>query len=157
MAFIETKPEIYNKDGDRMDMYFLRDMHTACHPYNYNSKHFVWDRYNVGLDTHFYTHNCMLEQMGKPSRKYGWLIESEKIVPNDYKIFERNPGLHQDFDAILTYDDKILNSIPNAIYLPYCAQVWFGTPRGGGIVTEDAHKNKTKNVSIISSDKLMCD
>ena len=79
------KPEIYNKSGQKMDIFFLRDMHTAHAPYEdvMVSKYFLWDRFDFGLKTHFYTHDAMLETMGTPDHKYGMLIESPAIVPND--------------------------------------------------------------------------
>ena len=34
----------------------------------------------------------MLETMGNPDKKYGFLLESKTIVPEDYKIFDKNKG-----------------------------------------------------------------
>ena len=151
-------PEIYNKKGERMDMFFIRDFHSAHNPYCLPNPptRFLWDRFNIALDTHFYSHDAMLETMGNPRHKYGMLIESRAIVPNDYKIFDKNPGLYKDFDAIFTYDFDILNIVPNAKFLPFCAQTWYGD-KGNGIVNPNAYKYKTKNVSIVSSDKLYCE
>lgn len=156
--FYPGKPEIYNKNGERMDIFFIRDMHFAHNPYylpNPPTK-FMWDRFNIGLDTHFYSHDSMLETMGKPKHRYGLLIESRAIVPNDYKIFERHPDLYKDFDAIFTYDADILDKIPNAKFFPACAEPWYGV-NGNGIAKPDAYKHKTKNTSIVSSDKTSCD
>lgn len=114
-----------------MDVYFLRDIHTAATPYYGMGKYFLWDRYNFGLKTHFYTHNSMLQTMGIPTRKFGLLIESPTIVPRDYKIFERHKGLEKEFDAIFTPHDCILNKIPNAVFYPHAAAPWYGN-RGGG-------------------------
>lgn len=149
-------PDIYNKDGQKMDMFFIRDIHSANSPYGFSSKYFMWDRYNIGLDTHFYTHNSMLESMGKPVNKYGLMIESKSIVPNDYLIFDKNKGLEKDFDAIFTYDEKLLNQLDNAKFLPICAQTWYDKEFGGGFLSSEAYKAKTKNISIVSSNKRMC-
>jgi hypothetical protein len=53
-------PEVYNSDGKKMEFYFLRDIHGAHLVYGYN-KYFEWDRYNFGLDTHFYTGRIFFE------------------------------------------------------------------------------------------------
>ena len=64
----DSPPEIYNKDGLAMYMFFIRDSHFA-HSIGPKSKYFIWDRYNIGLDTHFYTHKNMLKTMGKPKKQ----------------------------------------------------------------------------------------
>ncbi|MFQ6739669.1 MAG: hypothetical protein ACLRFJ_03315, partial [Alphaproteobacteria bacterium] len=75
---------------------------------------------------------------------------------DDYKIFDKNPGLYKDFDAIFTYDADVLAKIPNAKFFPSCAEPWYGSS-GRGIINPDAYNHKTKNVSIASSDKQSCD
>ena len=149
-------PEIYNEYGEKLYTCFIRDAQMAHAPYS-NGRYLFFDRFNIGLDTHFYTHECMLETMGKPTKRYGWLIESESILPYDYTIFERHPGLHKDFDAIFTYSDKILDTYENAKFLPGCAGIWYGTPTGGGELKEDAYASKTKNISLLSSAKASCE
>ena len=152
-----SKPNIYNADGQKMDTYFLRDYHSAHCPHSIemSSKYFLWDRFDFGLDTHFYTQNAMLETMGKPKNRYGMLIESPSIVPTDYLIFEKNKTLSEDFDLIFTYDDKILDKVKNAKFFPFFAAPWYGGDFGGKIIP-DGYKYKTKNVSIISANKRMC-
>jgi hypothetical protein len=142
-------PDMYNRDGNKIELFFIRDMHFAFDVYSY-SKYFQFDRYNFGLDTHFYTHNFMLETMGKPQRKYGELVESEIIVPDDYKIFEKNKGLENDFDLIFTYSDNILQAIKNARFVPYNFRPWY---KKDDINSHVNYKNKTKNISIIASGK----
>lgn len=153
-------PEIYNKDGDKMEVFFIRDYHFAHDPYLncfHKSKYILWDRFNFGLDTHFYTHHCVLETMGNPSGKYAWFFESESIVPGDYEIFDKNKGLNKDFDLIFTHSEKFLNKYDNARFLATLAKPWYGTVHGGGILTEEACNFKTKNISIVSSNKAFCD
>lgn len=154
---LEGLPDIYNGSGQKMELFFLRDKHMATHPYAYPPPtYFMFDRYNIGLDVHFYTHDAMLERMGSPSRRYGMLNESESIVPNDYNIFRQNKGLEKEFTAIFTYSDKILNEVDNAKFLPTCSVPWYGSERGGGIIDESNFMRKTKNISIVSSSKTMC-
>ena len=150
-------PEVYNKYGQKMEFFFLRDYITAHVPYLWKSNFFIWDRYNFELKTQFYSHNSMLETMGNPDRRFGMLIESESIVPEDYKIFQKYKGLEKDFDLILTYSDKILNTVSNARFVPFCAQVWYGFPQGGGEISDETYKKKTKNISIVSSNKTLCE
>lgn len=151
-----TIPEIYNREGGKMDVYFLRDIHSAHDPYGIHSKYFLYDRYNYGLDTHFYTHREMLHTIGKPVKKYGMLVESPQIVPKDYKIFAQNKGLEEEFDAIFTYDAHILESISNACFYPGCAGVWYGR-NCENIINERQFEKKQKNISIVSSQKTMCE
>lgn len=148
-------PDIYNANGEKMEIFFIRDGLKAHFPYT-RSKYFFWDRFNIELKTHFYTHKQMLNQMGKPDYKYGMLIESEGIVPDDYNIFRNNKGLEKDFDAVFTFSEKILNEVKNSKFVPFCAEPWYGTDFGGGILSDESYKNKKKNISIVSSDKLMC-
>ena len=151
------EPEIYNKFGQKMETFFIRDMHSAHSPCG-ASNYFIWDRYNFGLDTHFYTHKAMLETMGSPKRRYGLLVESEGIVPEDYKIFDKHKGLNKDFDLIFTHSEQILEICDNARFHPACAAVWYGViPSCGGILSNQAFSHKTKNISMVSSNKSMCE
>ena len=151
------KLKIYNQEGEPLDSYFIRDFHRASNPYWNNGKYFIWDRYNYGLDTHFYSHQAMLETMGKPERKYGIMLESRAIAARDYDIFKMNKGLEKEFRAIFTYDDRLLNEIENARFYPACAEVWYGVGGSGAILDGEAYTNKTKNISFISSNKVMCE
>jgi hypothetical protein len=146
-------PDIYNSDGRKLEFFFLRDIHCAHVVYSYN-KYFEWDRYNFGLDTHFYTHNSMLETMGKPVKRYGMLIEAESIVPLDYTVFDKNKGLENDFNLIFTYSKKILETIPNARYVPYSIKSWYNSSEleEGG---KAQYKHKCKNISVIASGKAI--
>lgn len=131
-----AKPEIYNFDGVPMDMFFLRDELFAHDPYNNPSKYFLWDRFNIGLKTHFYTHNSITEQMGTPDKKYGLFVEDRAIVPDDYEIFKKYKGIEKDFDAIFTFDEKLLNEISNAKFFPYQAKPFYIKEfPGGGVET----------------------
>jgi hypothetical protein len=165
-------PNIYNQNGKKIYLFFLRDSITAYSPYAL-SDYFQWDRYNFGLNTHFYTHECMLETMGAPQKKYGILWESESILPNDYKMFDKHEGLEKDFDLIFTYSADLLNKLPNARFVPFAAQPWYDKSqlsmaddsKQGHMQNISASNplhpenimNKTKNISFLSSKKLLCD
>lgn len=151
------KLKIYNQNGRPMDSFFIRDFHRASNPNWNNSQYFIWDRYNYGLDTHFYTHQAMLETMGQPVRKYGMMLESRAIVPRDYEIFKMNKGLEKEFESIFTFDDQMLNEVENAKFYPVCAAVWYGVDDSCATLDDKAYEKKCKNISIVSSNKASCD
>ena len=150
------EPPVYNSEGQKLETFFYRDLTSAHSPYT-DSKYFMYDRFNFGLKTHVYTHNAMLQQMGKPDYKYGVLGESEAIVPEDYKIFKKHKGLEKDFDLIFTHSYEILNTVQNARFFPCCSRVWYGNERYGGSWDENAKQKKNKNISILSSNLHMCE
>ena len=88
--------------GENLEEYFIRDIVLANVPHR-TSRYFYWNRYNFNLDTHFYSHRSMLATMGKPSRRYGLLMESEIIMNKDIKMFNTHKGLEKDFDLIFTH------------------------------------------------------
>ena len=141
---------LYNEFGEKLEIFFLRD-NVFAHIPGARSRHFMWDRYNFGLKTHFYTDNRITETMGNPDRRYAMLIESEAISRSAYKLFFRHKGLNKDYDLIFTHSAKILDNFDNARFVPLCATIW-----NRDEVADDMYQHKTKNVSILSSDKLMC-
>lgn len=151
------KLKVYNKDGEAMDSFFIRDFHRASNPNWNNGKYFIWDRFNYGLDTHFYTHWAMLETMGQPVKKYGMMLETREIAPRDYEIFNLNKGLDREFESIFTFDDKMLEEVENAKFYPVCAAVWYGVDDSPVQLNPKAYENKEKNISIVSSNKVNCD
>ncbi len=147
----EGSSNLYNEYGEKLEEFFLRDKHLRHEPYRM-SRYFQFDRYNLGLKTHFYSHESMLETQGNPDRRYGFLTESPAIVPKSYKLFDKFKGLEKDFEYIFTYDADTLEKIDNARYVPFGASLY-----NGSFSAPDCYKHKTKNVSILSSNKLMCD
>ena len=65
-------------------------------------------------------------------------------------MFHRNRGLEKDFRYIFTYDDRILNEIENARFYPVAAGIWNSEMREG------RYREKDRDLSILSSDKVMC-
>lgn len=145
-----TMPKIYNAEGHPLETYFIKNRHSRHAPFGHEGKYFFWDRYNYGLDTHFYGPEAMTGTLGKPAVKYGMLTESRTIVPKDYEVFHRNRGLEKDFRYIFTYDDRILNEIENARFYPVAAGIWNSEMREGRYLEKD------RDLSILSSDKVMC-
>ena len=60
--------------------------------------------------------------------------------------------MEKDFELIFTFSDRILQTVDNARFVPLNAWIW-----NYDSIVKDAYKQKTKNVSILSSKKLMCD
>ena len=150
VEFDKTLPEIYNKNGEKLKLVFVRNTQSSHSPYAASEKVF-FDRFNFGLDTHFYSQVDLLKQCGKPVHSYAMFSESETIVPESYKVFEKHKGLEKDYDYIFTFSDKLLDSLPNARFVPYCTEPWYGSKKYGGIMTPEACNHKTKNISIMAS------
>lgn len=146
-----TMPKIYNAGGQPLETYFIKNRHSRHAPYGHEGRYFFWDRYNYGLATHFYGPEAMSQPLGKPLVKYGMLTESRTIVPQDYEVFHKYKSLEKDFRYIFTYDEKILNEIENARFYPVAAGIWNRECKDGLYLTKD------RDLSILSSDKVMCD
>ena len=146
-----TMPRIYNAEGQLLETYFIKNRHSRHAPFGHEGRYFFWDRYNYGLDTHFYGPESMAHPLGKPSVKYGMLTESRTIVPQDYEIFHKHRGLEREFCYIFTYDERILNEIDNARFYPIAAGIW------NREMKEGLYRKKDRDLSILSSDKTMCE
>ena len=168
-------PEIFNKYGERMEIFFMSDRTGAHVPNGTNSRYIYWDRYNSGLDTHFYTHDEIFRTYGNPKRKFAVMIESPAIVPQSYEnVLQNKDYVEKNFDAIFTYDIRILSTIKNAVFAPLSGDVWYGKNlegiMGEGAAAgfsdngkdkqlknlEEKYRFKTKNISIIASAKKLC-
>lgn len=147
---------IYNAQGVPMRTFFLRDDKISNIPAAYQSTRFLFDRYNYGLKVHFYTHKMMLETMGNPAKRYGMFVEPETLVPEDYNLFDQNKGLEKDFDLIFTHTERFLDKFDNARLFSICATVWNFLSDENGNMPDNWQELKTNNISILSSDKIMC-
>lgn len=146
-----TMPRIYNAEGQPLETYFIKNRHSRHAPFGHEGRYFFWDRYNYGLDTHFYGPESMAHPLGKPSVKYGMLTESRTIVPQDYEVFHKHRGLEREFRYVFTYDERILNEIENARFYPIAAGIW------NREMKEGLYPGKDRDLSILSSDKTMCE
>ena len=151
------EPEIYNSSGERMRVFFISDRefaHTPYWPGMTQPRYVLWDRYNFGLKTHFYSHYEAFNTVGKPERKFAVLIESRSVSPKSYRKFLREKNFIQnEFDRVFTYDDEILSALSNAEFVPFCAGYWYGKIDGTATLSPENYSRKTRNVSILSSDK----
>ena len=148
---MDNTSNLYNEHGERLHEFFIRDKHLRSYPYRV-SRYFHFDRYNLQLKTHFYSHESMLETQGTPDRKFGFLIESPTVVPKSYRLFDTFKGLEKDFDLIFTYSDYLLNKLDNARFTPFCATLY-----NSEFAPNDSYLKKDKDISILSSNKLMCE
>ena len=152
--------ELFNVQGEKVHLFFLKDHLVADQPwgvvYGRTPKTILWDRIHPGLETHFYTSRDILYTLGKPRKKFAYLLESEAIVPEDYKLFDEHPGLDKEFDLIFTYSEKILNKYANARFLP-ASGVWYGNEYSKTPWDIKEYEKKSRNISIIASDKQLCE
>lgn len=169
------EPELYNKFGHKMRTVFLSSRKGAT-----SSNYIFFDRYDYGLKNHFYVEEEAFKIVGKPNRKFAMLIESRSIVPYLYEMFLKNKTyIENNFDFLFTYDAEVLNTIKNARFAPFCATIWYGknivwgaksvdesenNMTGGGvskisniIPSDKNYQFKTKNISMVSSNKRMCE
>ena len=147
-------PGYCNTDGKLLEPFFLSDTYRAHDPY-IKSRYLFFDRYNWGLDKHIYTCRNMLYPVGIPSVKYGAFTESRTIVPDDYEKVCSSRGIADEYRYIFTYDDAVLNDLPNAVMAPFSAYYWYGSSDPGNI-SDDLYRSKSKNVSVLASKKELC-
>ena len=150
IPFSKGKSEIYNKHGQPLTSVFLRDSQSSHSPYS-NSEKVYFDRFNFGLDNHFYSQVDLFQRSGKPLHTYAMFSESETVEPDSYKLFEKHKGLEKDFDYIFTFSEKLLDSLPNAKFVPFCTSPWYGSEKYGGTMSPDVCNHKTKNISVMAS------
>jgi hypothetical protein len=151
------EPPVYNESGKKLKTVFLSDDQSNEWPYCFVAgrypKNIFWDRNNFGLKNHVYSHKKILETLGSPVKKFAFFIESETYVPNDYRIFEKNPGLFREFELIFTHSAKLLDKYENAAMIP-AGGVWYGGTHGGGVLNPEQYKAKSKNISTIASNRI---
>ena len=150
---------LYNKYGEQMHSFFLMDQNF---PLEYSAtagqtpRNIFWDRARYNLPIHFYTDDLLFIKKGKPKKKFGILFEPSTLQPKKYDTILRTPSCLSEYEAVFTHDQRLLDKLPNAKPL-IIGGVYIGTPFGGGTIDADSYKRKCKNVSIVSSNKLMCE
>lgn len=145
-------PELFNGYGEKIYTCFMRHEHSFK-----PGRNLVFDHLDYGLDIHFYGGLAMKEMVGDPRLRLGFVGESQLVLPDDYKyIYDNKDRLEKELDYIYSFDEKILNEYSNAKFFPYASSPWF---RKASFPAKDdtLFERKTKNVSIISSNKQMTD
>jgi hypothetical protein len=112
------------------------------------SKYIEWV-YDGSSDETFYIdrHISLVFDDSKSIKKYGWLLESKYITPDIVEDVKRN-YLHyvRVFDLIFTHNQELLALHPKFKFVP--AQGYW--------ITETKIRQKCKLVSMISSNKTLC-
>ena len=153
------EPEIYNRNGERMHVFFLSDKNYAHDPYSIfwqDMNYILWDRYNFGLKTHFYTDALMFKTTGSPDRRFAVQLEPRVIDPKSHdRILKNRSWIENEFDTLFTDSEELLSAVSNARFFPGSCTYWYGKQCSSAISPEN-YKNKNKNISIIASNKAMC-
>jgi hypothetical protein len=154
------EPAVFNAQGQKLKTFFLNDDRARNWPYGFVDgrypQYIFWDRNNYGLKNHIYSHEKILDVKGKPIKKFAFFIEGESIDPESYKLFDYHSGLEQDFDLIFTYSARFLDKYKNAVFIP-SGGVYYGISKHGGRLNSEQYKAKTKNISLVSSEKTRCE
>lgn len=154
-------PEVYAADGKRIFWIYLNDNECKHCPYTFSAgyipKYIIWDRYNYGLSRHMYTHEEVFSSKGTPQKKFALLIECKYVISDVYERLLQDINILKEYDAVFTNQEDLLNIIDNGYHITSSAP-WYGTIwGGGGRVTDKNYEYKNKLVSIVSSDKEMCE
>lgn len=159
-AVASDAPRMFNEHGEEIKVFYLKDSANVHTPYSLSSTRYprriLWDRFNVSLKTHFYVHEEIFTGNYPCDRKMAILRESEATMTHLYDGAMNNPVLMSEFDMIFTNSERILNRYENARFAP-AGYVWYATGRDGGELSEKNIDRKEKNISIVSSDKSMCE
>lgn len=154
-----TEPQLLNANGEKIRTFYLCDVNTG-HDLSLTdgrkSKYVNWDRTRYTLPIHFYTDDMIWIKRGNPKKKFAILLEPQTLQPAKYKRILSHPEEVSDYEAIFTYSEEILENVPNA-RLFITGGVYVGTEFGGGEICEEQYKKKTKNISMVSSDKRTCE
>ena len=77
-----------------------------------------------------------------------WFMESSAIIPHVIEEVKKNTnGVLDKFNMFVTHDLRLLNISEKFVYAPTNALPW---------IQQKEIYNKTKNISMIGSDKVMC-
>lgn len=154
-------PILFNNRGMRVLLAYMQDVHIRHSPYTLVSgripERILWDHYNNGLNTQFYTHKEILRRIpiSGGQRQFGLLLESENIVNGDYETLLSKQDTVSELAGLFTHSQKLLDKYENAFFIPG-GGVWYGTALHGGILDCMSFEKKTKLLSIVSSTKKSC-
>lgn len=153
------EPRYYNSEGDLIRTFYLCDVNCGLDQSltaDQQSKYIQWDRARYTLPIHFYTDDMIWLKKGNPKKKFAILLEPKSLQVGKYNAILKKPDIVSEYDAVFTYSSELLRCVPNA--LPYITGgVYIGTKTGGGNIDEHQYEKKTKNISMVSSDKRTCE
>lgn len=157
----KIEPALYNEFGNRKRTFYLDDCVCKHSPYTFSSidigktQYINWDRFNRALPVHFYSHERILNPDNYGKRNFGIIVESETIIPDLYSKLLNSPDIVSKYDAIFTHSERLLKKYKNAYFIPG-SSVWYGGTTGGGILEDDKYLRKSKDISLVSSNKAQC-
>lgn len=105
----------------------------------------VFDK-NAEYDVFFWTDDNIFYCNVYDEKNYGWLTESEAIVPDMYQRIEGNLQIAENFVSIFTHKRELVSRSDKFKWIP-ASSVW---------IKDTAIHDKTKLVSMITSTKQMC-
>ena len=111
-------------------------------------KYMEWVKGTHSAPISIYIDYSMTQPINKQTKNYGWLCESKTIIGNLYNWCEQNiEYLKSNFVSIFTHDVR-LSSLSDVFVLTQCSAKSF--------LTHGEIYPKTKLVSMIASNKVMC-
>jgi len=123
--------------------------HAASSTLNKKSKYIVWDYNSTKNDTTFFVDDYIANGLNKKYSKYeyGWLLESKFITPKIIDFCINNvPLLKNKYIKIFTHNKNLLAL--DADLFVFC-------PANGTWIDDLYVRNKTKNISMIASNKVI--
>lgn len=116
-------------------------LHSAYDNFTYGQEPSLieWTKEDCGID--FYADDSIYRSEIRPN-SCALLIEPRAIQPKTYAWIELN---YDKFKYVFTHDDELLAKVPNALPIVF-----------GGVYAR-TELEKTKNISMISSNKHMCE
>jgi hypothetical protein len=111
-------------------------------------KYMEWIKGTHSSPISIYIDYSMTQPINKQTKNYGWLCESKTIIGNLYSWCEQNiEYLKSNFVSVFTHDVR-LSSLSDVFVLSQCSAKSF--------LTHGEIYPKTKLVSMIASNKVMC-
>lgn len=111
-------------------------------------KYMEWVKGVHSAPISIYIDYSMTQPINKQTKNYGWLCESKTIIGNLYSWCEQNIDyLKSNFVSVFTHDVR-LSSLSDVFVLTQCSAKSF--------LTHGEIYPKTKLVSMIASNKVMC-
>lgn len=141
-----TEKKQYNLVGGGFNNYDNGNKASSIH--KQESKFIEW--VDTGAEETFYVdrHISLAFDDDWSKKKYAWLLESANICPDVLEDIKRNLFFYvRVFDAIFTHNEELLNFHPKFKFAPLY----------GSWITNPKLYEKSKLVSMICSNKVMCE
>lgn len=106
------------------------------------SKFITWVR-DGSSDTSVHVDDGLFKEVNPNTKNFGWILESQAIIPN---VYANAPTVLDNFECIFTHSQELLD-LDSRFKLAPVGTHWINNP---------SIPNKSKNVSMIASNKVMC-